>query len=191
MATQLSDDVLIAQAISGRQQAYAMLVHRYEQYVFTLALRMVRNREDAHEIAQDCFLKAFRSLHDFRGESRFSTWLYRIVYNTTLNHLRKTQPDIQSMNDDEHPVLLPDEGVPDAGVQMEKEERNQSIRAAIALLSPDDATIINLFYIQEQSLEEICAITSMTMSNAKTKLCRARQRLKGTLEQYVEDGKYF
>jgi RNA polymerase sigma factor (sigma-70 family) len=181
MATQLSDEILIAQAISGKQQAFAMLVHRYEQYVFTLALRMVRNREDAHEVAQDCFLKAFRYLSDFRGESRFSTWIYRIVYNTSLNHLRKNNPDIQSIDDDLHPVQLPDEGTPDAGWGMEQEERNRSVRAAIALLSPDDAAIITLFYLQEQSLEEICVITSMSMSNAKTKLCRARQRLKGIL----------
>lgn len=183
MATQLSDEILIAQAISGHQQAFAMLVHRYEQYVFTLALRMVRRREDAHEVAQDCFLKAFRYLRDFRGECRFSTWLYRIVYNTSLNHLRKSNPDIQSIDDEDHPVRLPDPGTPDAGTLMEREERNVSLREAISMLLPDDAAIINLFYLQEQSLEEICEITSMTMSNAKTKLCRARQRLKVILDE--------
>lgn len=182
MAHQQSDELLIEQALSGKQQAYAMLVHRYEQYVFSLALRMVRNREDAHEVAQDAFLKAFRYLSDFRAESRFSTWLYRIVYNTSLNHLRKSNPDIRSIDDEANPLKLPDAGTPDAGWLMEREERNVSLREAVSKLSPDDAAIINLFYLQEQSLEEICAITSMSMSNAKTKLCRARQRLKIILE---------
>ena len=178
MANSVTDEVLIEQALAGRQHAYAALVHRYEKYVFTLVLRIVRNREDAHEVAQDCFLKAFRYLKEFRGDCKFTTWLYRIVYTTSLNHIRKNNPDIRSLDDEAAPISIPDSGTPDAGFAMELEERNTSLREAVKSLSPDDSAIITLFYLQEQSLEEICQITGMTMSNAKTKLCRARQRLK-------------
>ena len=182
MAATLSDEILIEQARSGRQTAFAMLVKRYEQYAFTLALRFVKNREDAHEVAQDAFLRAFRYLPDFRGEAKFTTWLYKIVYSTSLNFLRKQNPDILSIDDEEKALRLPDEGTPDPSQTMEREDRNAALQRAIQLLSPDDAGIITLFYLYEHSLEEICQIMDMTMSNAKTKLCRARQRLKGIVE---------
>lgn len=179
----LSDETLIQQALGGRQSAFAMLVKRYEQYVFTLCVRLVKNREDAHEVAQDCFLRAFRYLPDFRGESKFTTWLYKIVYTTSLNHLRKKNPDILSLDDEARPVKLGDALSPDPSSLMERRDRANSIQKAIELLSPEDAGVITLFYLYEHSLEEICDITGLTTSNAKTKLCRARQRLKGILEE--------
>lgn len=182
MAATLSDEHLIEQARNGRQTAFGMLVKRYEQYAFTLALRFVKNREDAHEVAQDAFLRAFRYLPDFRGDAKFSTWLYKIVYSTSLNFLRKQNPDIQSIDDENRPLKLPDEGTPDPSQAMEKEDRNAALQQAIQLLSPDDGGIITLFYLYEHNLEEICQIMDMTMTNAKTKLCRARQRLKVIVE---------
>ena len=182
MAATLSDELLIEQARSGRQTAFAMLVKRYEQYAFTLALRFVKNREDAHEVAQDAFLRAFRYLPDFRGDAKFTTWLYKIIYSTALNFLRKQNPDIQSLDDEDRPLKLPDSGVPDASQAMEQNDRNAAVQRAIQMLSPDDSGIITLFYLYEHSLEEICQIMGMTMTNAKTKLCRARQRLKVIVE---------
>ncbi|MEI6412468.1 MAG: sigma-70 family RNA polymerase sigma factor [Bacteroidota bacterium] len=182
MAALISDESLIQQALSGRQSALSMLVKRYEQYVFTLALRFVKNREDAHEVAQDSFMRAFRYLQDFRGDAKFSTWLYKIVFTTSLNHLRKFNPDIRSLDDDAHPIKLPEGYASDASAGMEQNDRNKALHQAIALLSSDDAGIITLFYLYEQSLEEICEIMDLSMSNAKTKLCRARQRLKSIID---------
>ncbi|HMX40299.1 MAG TPA: RNA polymerase sigma factor [Saprospiraceae bacterium] len=182
MSAILSDETLIQQALAGRQTAYGMLLRRYEQYAFTLAFRMLKNREDAHEVTQDSFLRAFRYLPEFRGEAKFSTWLYKIVRSTALNFLRKQNPDIRSIDDDERPITLPDEGAPDASHHLERRERQTTIQQAIRLLSPDDAQIITLFYLYEHSLEEICQIADLTMTNAKTKLCRARQRLKTIME---------
>ena len=182
MAATLSDELLIEQARSGRQTAFAMLVKRYEQYAFTLALRFVKNREDAHEVAQDSFMRAFRYLPDFRGDAKFTTWLYKIIYSTSLNFLRKQNPDIQSLDDDDRPLKLPDAGTADPSQAMERNDRNAALQRAIQLLSPDDAGIITLFYLYEHNLEEICQIMGMTMTNAKTKLCRARQRLKVIVE---------
>ena len=168
MAATLSDDILIEQAKSGRQTAFAMLVKRYEQYAFTLALRFVKNREDAHEVAQDAFLRAFRYLPDFRGDAKFSTWLYKIIYSTALNFLRKQNPDILSLDDEDRPLKLPDEGTPDAYHALEKEDRNAALQRAIQMLSPDDSGIITLFYLYEHNLEEICQIMGMTMTNTAT-----------------------
>jgi RNA polymerase sigma factor (sigma-70 family) len=182
MAAILSDETLIQQALAGRQSAYAMLVKRYEQYVFTLALRFVKKREEAHEVAQDSFLRAFRYLPDFRGDAKFTTWLYKIVFSTALNHLRKSNPDIVSLDDEDRPVRIKDEGTPDASFALERSDRSAALQKAIALLSPDDSAIITLFYLYEQSLDEICQVMGLTMTNAKTKLCRARQRLKAILD---------
>ncbi|MBK8556121.1 MAG: RNA polymerase sigma factor [Lewinellaceae bacterium] len=187
MAATLSDDLLIQQALAGRQSAYSMLVKRYEQYVFTLVLRMVKNREDAHEVAQDVFLKAFRYLKDFRGDSKFTTWLYKIVYTTAVNHLRKKTPEILSMDDGERPIHAAQEWSPDASSQMEIQDQNRALHHAIKQLNHDDATVITLFYLYEHNLDEICQIMDLSLSNAKTKLCRARQRLKNIVaDQYQE-----
>lgn len=182
MAETLTDEVLIARAMQGQQQAYALLVERYEHYVFTLAVRMVKQREEAAEVAQDSFLRAFRYLPDFRGEARFSTWLYKIVHSVALNHLRKSNPEVHSLDDAAHPVRLPDALQPDGAQQLEQKERHAAIHQAIERLPADDAAIITLFYLYENSLDEICQIMELTMTNAKTKLFRARHRLKTILE---------
>ena len=182
MAATLSDDILIQQAQAGRQTAFAALVKRYEQYAFTLALRFVKNREDAHEVAQDAFLRAFRYLPEFRGDAKFTTWFYKIIYSTALNFLRKQNPDIQSLDDENRPIKIADEGAVDASHAMEQLDRNAALQHAISQLSSDDAAIITLFYLYEHTLDEICQITNLTMTNAKTKLCRARQRLKTIVE---------
>jgi RNA polymerase sigma factor (sigma-70 family) len=183
MSDIISDEALIRQALAGRQSAYAMLVKRYEQFVFTLTMRVVKNREDAFEVAQDAFLRAFRYLPEFRGDAKFTTWLYKIVYTTALNHVRKNNPGMLSIHDADFPLNLPDTGAPDASAAMELRDRQKSVHEAIKHLSPDDSTIITLFYLYEHSLDEICQIMNLTMTNAKTKLSRARQRLKLIMEE--------
>ncbi len=182
MAPTLSDETLIQQALQGRQSAQAMLVKRYEKYVFTLSVRFVKNREDALEVAQDSFVRMFRYMADFRGDCKFTTWLYKIVYTTSLNHLRKQKPEILSLDDAERPIQLEDTGTADASAGLEQHDRSAALKQAIAKLSPDDGAIITLFYLYEQSLEEICQIMNLTLTNAKTKLCRARQRLRTVLD---------
>jgi RNA polymerase sigma factor (sigma-70 family) len=184
MAAGISDEQLIQQAIGGSAPAFSTLVKRYERYVLTLAMRFVRSRESAHEVSQDSFLKAFRYLADFRGECKFSTWLYKIVYSVALNHLRRKNPEWVSLDDAERPVVAAETSTEaDVSVQLDIQDRNAVLYQAIGRLSPDDAAVITLFYLHEQSLDEICIITGFTMSNAKTKLCRARQRLRHLMEQ--------
>src|SRR3982750_4379866 len=100
MQSKLSDIELIQQTLGGNQSAYADLVKRHQRYVFTLSLRFSKSREDAEEIAQDCFVKAYRSLASFQQQSKFSTWLYSIVYTTAMTTLRKKRIETSSIDDD-------------------------------------------------------------------------------------------
>src|SRR5205823_9803266 len=95
-----SDSEIISLVLKGDHNAYALLVERYKSYVFTLTLRFTKNREDAEEVAQDIFVKAYRSLSDFRGTAKFSTWLYTIVYTTSITFLRKKKLSTTSIDDE-------------------------------------------------------------------------------------------
>lgn len=181
MQSKLSDIELIEQSLTGDQTAYASLVKRHQRYVFTLALRFAKNREDAEEIAQDCFIKAYRSLSSFQRQSKFSTWLYTIVYTTAMTFLRKKRVDTDSIDDENMHVQLEGKGSFDNNLA-ENKSRTYYLNQAIGELLPDDAAIITLFYMGEQSLEEIAQTMGMEANTVKVKLFRARQRLKDKLE---------
>src|SRR5476651_2546384 len=106
MQSKLSDIALIEQTLAGNQSAYAELVKRHQRFVFTLAMRFAKGREDAEEIAQDCFIKAYRSLSSFNGQSKFSTWLYSIVYTTAMTFLRKKRVGTDSIDDENHAIQI-------------------------------------------------------------------------------------
>lgn len=178
-----SDIIIINEVLKGNHQAYAQLVDRYQQYVFTLALRLVPNREDAEEIAQDSFVKAYRYLADFRQESKFSTWLYTIVQRNAISFLRKRQLDIQPIDNKEFLVQEKDNSLH----ALQSKSDKQMINDALALLKPDEASVISLFYLQEQSLDEIGQILGIESGAAKVRLFRARQKLKQVIEtRFVE-----
>ncbi len=184
MQTGPNDNSIISRVLQGDQQAYAELVGRYRQFVFTLCLRYAPAREDAEEIAQDVFIKAYRCLADFRGDARFSTWLYTIVHTSCLSFLRKKRPDIKSLDDDR---VFAAADTLDSGLranQVEQKSRVAMVNQAIRLLSPDDAQIITLFYKGEQSLEEIGRILGIEPNTIKVKLHRARQRLREKMEKH-------
>jgi len=183
MSTGLGDNEIISKVLKGEQNAYAELVSRYQAYVFTLVLRMIKSREDAEEIAQDVFVKAYRSLADFRGESKFSTWLYTIANTTSITFLRKKKLAVHSL-DNEKVFEVADSK--DSGFRanlVEQKSRVNMVNEAIAMLSPDDAEIITLFYKAEQNLEEISRILRLETNTVKVRLHRARTRLKEKMEK--------
>ena len=183
MSTGLGDNEIISRVLRGEQNAYAELVNRYQAYVFTLVLRMIKSREDAEEVAQDVFIKAYRSLADFRGESKFSTWLYTIANTTSITFLRKKKLDVHSL-DNEKVFEVADSK--DSGLRanlVEQKSRVNMVNEAIAMLSPDDAEIITLFYKAEQNLDEISRILRLETNTAKVRLHRARTRLKEKMEK--------
>lgn len=187
MSTGLNDNEIISKVLEGDQQAYALLVDRYQRYVFTLTLRFMKTREDAEEVAQDVFIKAYRSLADFRGASKFSTWLYTIVNTTCITFLRKKKLEIHSL---EHSAVFEAADNIDSGMRsnmVEQKSRVAMVNQAIKLLSADDAEIITLFYKSEQTLEEIATILSIEPNAAKVRLHRARTRLKDKMETHFAD----
>jgi len=186
MQSKLSDIDLIEQTLAGDQSAYADLVKRHQRFVFTLAMRFAKSREDAEEIAQDCFIKAYRSLSSFQKQSKFSTWLYSIVYTTAMTTLRKKRIATDSIDDEETFVQIENKpsGYDD---NAENKSRTFYVNQAIDQLLPDDAAIITLFYKGEQSLEEIAQTMGIEANTVKVKLFRARQRLKEKLERNLKD----
>jgi len=180
-----SDTELINKVLGGDKAAYADLMKRHQRFVFTLALRFAKNREDAEEIAQDCFIKAYRSLNTFRNTAKFSTWLYRIVYTTAMTFLRKKRLDTQSI-DTEVGLLNVENHVSDLkSDDVEHKSKMVYVNRAIDQLSPDDAAVITLFYQGEQSLEEIGQALGMETNTVKVKLHRARHRLKEKIENIL------
>jgi RNA polymerase sigma-70 factor (ECF subfamily) len=187
MSTGLSDTEIISLVLKGNQNAYSQIVDRYKNYVFTLALRFTKNREDAEEVSQDIFIKAYRSLADFRGASKFSTWLYTIVNTTCITFLRKKKLQTHSLDDEKVFEVIDSQ---DSGFRanlVEQKSRLNMVNQAIAMMNPDDAEIITLFYKNEQSLEEISKILGMETNTAKVRLHRARAKLKEKMERHFSE----
>jgi RNA polymerase sigma-70 factor (ECF subfamily) len=184
MHVELTDTEIIRKILQGEQALYAQLVQKYQQYVFTLVLRFTDNREDAEEISQDIFVKAYRSLADFRGDSKFSTWLYTIVRTSCITFLRKKKLDTTSIDNERTLTQLENRESGFNANTIEQKSKHAMVNSAIRLLSPDDAQLITLFYKGEQTLEEIGRIMGLEPNTVKVKLHRARHRLKEKMEKH-------
>src|SRR6476620_11520033 len=146
---QPDDSGVIQNILQGQQSAYATLVNKYQSYVFTLVLRYVADRGLAEELTQDVFVKAYRSLADFRGDSKFSTWLYTIVTTTCITFLRKKKVTIHSLDNEQIFEAADNQNSAFKANQVEQKSKAQAINEAIKLLSIDDVRIITLFYQAE------------------------------------------
>ncbi len=183
--TKLPDQHYINQIIGGNTNAFSVLVDRYKDLIFSLALKMVKNREEAEEVAQDTFIKVFNSLEKFKGDSKFSTWIYKVAYNTCLDRMKKNKKDEGNINIDdfsEHLVKT----MENALSKMMDEERKKSIQDCLNLLPSDEGFLLTLFYFEDQSLEEIAKIMDITANNAKVKLFRSRKKLASILKEKLE-----
>lgn len=187
MPEQVDDIAVIQLVLHGQQQAYATLVNKYQQYVFTLAMRYVNNREVAEELAQDVFVKAYRYLADFKGNSKFSTWLYTIVNTTCLSYLRKKK-DETILLEEERIIAIADSGAGERPAdRMDQKTQQRMITDALSHLPETDARILSLYYRGEQTVEEIGVIVGLGAGNVKVRLFRARQKLKEVLEQRYQE----
>ena len=184
MHTELTDTEIIKRILQGDQAIFATLVQRYQQYVFTLVLRFTDSREDAEEVSQDVFVKAYRSLADFRGDAKFSTWLYTVVRTSCITFLRKKRLDTTSIDNERAALQLENRESGFNANTIEQKSRHAMVNQAIRLLSPDDSQLITLFYKGEQSLEEIGKIMRLEPNTVKVKLHRARNRLREKLEKH-------
>ena len=169
--------------MAGQVSAYSILVDRYSSMVFTLAYNIILNREDAEEVAQDVFVKAFTSLQSFKQQSKFSTWLYRIVVNTALN--KKKLHKIVTVDLEEQVTgeeLINDYSLP----QYEKENMRQFVQTAVRTLPDNERICITLFYLNELSVNEICELTGITIANIKVLLHRGRKHLYSSLNSILK-----
>jgi RNA polymerase sigma-70 factor (ECF subfamily) len=178
------DEQIIDRILKGEQSAFALLIERYQNYVFTLVLRFTDNREDAEEIAQDTFVKAYRSLADFRGDAKFSTWLFTIARTTCLSFLRKKKLDTRSLDNEKIVLQVENRESGFNANLVEQKSKYAMLNKAISMLSPDDAQVLHLFYKGDQTLDEIGKIMRLDPNTVKVKLHRARQRLKQKMETY-------
>jgi RNA polymerase sigma-70 factor (ECF subfamily) len=181
----LNDQHYINLIIEGDTHAFAVLVDRYKNLVFTLSFKMLQNREEAEEASQDAFIKVYRSLPKFKSESKFSTWLYKITYNTCLDRLRskKRTTQIVSVDDFGEKEVRTLINVLDT---IEERERKQMIQNCLNLLPGEDSFLLTLYYFQENSLKEISKIMGINENNLKIKLFRSRIKLAGILKTQLE-----
>jgi RNA polymerase sigma factor (sigma-70 family) len=169
----------------GNTNAFAALVERYKDMVFTLSLKMLKDREEAEELSQDTFVKMYQSLSKFNGESKFSTWLYKVAFNTCLDRLKK--------NKRLQPVAALDEFAEKETISLmnvldsiEEKERTQMIKNCLHLLPGEDSFLLTLYYFDDQSLEEIATIIGITPNNVKIRLYRCRKKLATLLKDRLE-----
>jgi RNA polymerase sigma factor (sigma-70 family) len=181
---EFTDTEIIKRVLAGEQVLFAQLVQRYQQYVFTLVYRFTDNREDAEEIGQDVFVKAYRSLADFRGEAKFSTWLYTIVRTSCITFLRKKRLDTTSLDNERTFLQVENKESRFNANAIEQKSKHAMVNAAIRLLSPDDTQVLTLFYKGEQTLDEIGRVMGLDPNTVKVKLHRARNRLKEKMEKH-------
>jgi len=184
MAT-ADDQHYINLVMKGDTNAFAVLVDRYKDMVFSLSLKMLKGREEAEEVSQDTFLKIYKSLNKFNGESKLSTWIYKVAFNTCLDRLKKNkrlQP-FAGLDEFTEPEALSLMNVLDS---IEDKERKQMIQDCMHLLPGEDSFLLTLYYFEEQSLEEIAKIIGITPNNVKIRLYRSRKKLASLLKDRLE-----
>lgn len=183
---QPNDQIYIDKILAGEASAFSYLVEKYKDMAYTVALKIVRNAEDAEEVAQDSFIKAFQQLKTFQGKSKFSTWLYTIVYRTAISKTRKKKLEITDIDE----YVINSHTIERSTSQLDNikyEEQQKYITLAIDKLPELDALLITLFYINDNSLDEIKDITGYSKTNVKVRLFRARKKLYKQLELLLHD----
>lgn len=167
---------LIKRIRNGETALFSVFLEQHAGKVHSLIGQIVSNREDAEELTQDAFVKAFSKMHTFKGDCKFSTWLFRIAYNTAISATRKKKLIFPSI-EEERLNNLADEEVDSLLDQDENEKVMRQLDKAIMNLEPEDAAIIKLFYNEEKSVIELAEILQISTSNVKVKLHRARKKL--------------
>jgi RNA polymerase sigma-70 factor (ECF subfamily) len=152
--------------------------------VFTIVLKIVETREDAEDITQEIFIKVFKSIRQFREDAEFSTWLYRIAYNTTLSELRKRKLLFTSINDG---IITTNESFTEENNDNEMEIKLLHLDKAMKKLLPDEIFLLTLHYMEGQSVENISRISKLTVSNVKVKLHRIRKKLAVEINKLIQD----
>ena len=181
----MNDEVLVEQILNGNSNAFRFMVAKHQRLVVHIVGRIVQRTEDVEDISQEVFIKVFRKMKHFRGESRLSTWIAKIAYNTSISHVRKQIKNERSY--DESPGLVAHEKDEEFNQKsIEKEEAKKYLLEMIEELPVQYRTVLTLFHLEEFSYKEIEEITEMPEGTIKSYLSRARKILKEKLEKIVE-----
>lgn len=173
---QTEEQELIRRIVGGETELFARLADRYGHSVYTLAVRIAGSAEEAEELTQDIFLKAFAKLDRFGGRSSFSTWLYRIAYNTAVSHARRRHPQFCGM-DERRLASLPDNEADRMEEWTGKQERLDALARAVERLEPGERALVTLFYYEDRPVGACAAITGLSENNVKVRLHRIRKKL--------------
>ena len=173
---QNDDTYVINSVLNGQTGDYAVLVDRYKDMVFSMVWKIVKSREEAEEVAQDTFLKAYQALPRFKHEARFSTWLFRIAYNTAISRTRKKKITVLAI-DERMVENYSTDPIRENTHTVDDEQQIELMKTTLKTLDKDEQMLISLFYQNEQSVEEISTITGLTESNVKVKLHRIRKKI--------------
>ncbi len=176
-----NDHIYIERVLNGDLSSYTHLVNKYKNMAFTVALKVLRNVEDAEDTAQESFIKAYQQLHSFKMKSKFSTWLYTIVYRTAIYNARKNRINTEHINED----ITTRYEVPETD-SLKAQDQQKHVKAAIDKLPKIEGLLISLFYINENTIAEIKTITGLSEANIKVKLFRARKNLKKELNTILQ-----
>ena len=180
-----SDLILVQRAKENYSPAVAELINRYKGMVYTIALKVLKDKDEAEEVAQESFVKAFTKLNLFRMDSSFSSWLYRIVYNTAISRTREKKREMEYQQ--ETVATESFEQQAKAFSTLEQDDRKRYLNQAMQQLNSDDSLMLILFYYDGKSLEEITQITGYSDSNVKVRLYRARKKLHEELEKILRN----
>jgi RNA polymerase sigma-70 factor (ECF subfamily) len=178
-----SDAELVARVWQGDEAAFEQLVLRHQRYVFNLAYRVLGDYAEAEDVTQEAFLRVWRGLSGFRGQARFTTWLYRIVHNLCLNRLPRLRRELLQIEPPEEILANPAPSPPDL---FDARERLAFLHAQLDRLPEKYRLVLTLRYLQEFSYAEIAAALDVPMGTVKTHLHRARRLLRERLRQWEE-----
>lgn len=170
MITAQEESEIIDRIISGEEQLYAHLVDEYKSYAYTIAFKVTQNKMDAEEVAQESFIKAFQYLKGFKKGARFSTWLYRIVFNTAISYKRKNKKVFET-------IAIIHESTEETESSLEGNDKKVFIKKALDQLNEADRLSLQLFYLKEFSLEEVAELMGQKINTTKVRIHRARHRL--------------
>jgi RNA polymerase sigma-70 factor (ECF subfamily) len=171
-----NDKEIVRRVLRGDLEEFSHLVSEYSPRMMNLALGIVRRRDTAEDVVQEALVKAYEKLGSWRGDSALATWLYRIVYTTAVSSLRRRTDFFETA------PSLPDTTGEEDGDWQITEHNIARMRRALEELGPLDRTMVNLFYLDEHSIKEVAAICGESEANVKTRLHRARARLRKLME---------
>lgn len=171
-----NDLYYIKKVLEGDTMAFAGILQQYSSRIFAVVIRIVGRREDAEELTQDVFMKVFSSLKQYKGDSEFSTWIYRIAYNTAVSYTRKQRKEISYIEENRYENVS-EEDVDALLNRTDNSEQIERLEQSIACLDGEEKALLSLFYTDMRSINEIAEITGLTNTNVKTKLHRIRKKL--------------